>query len=88
VQSEIYDLKELKKRFKGRLAFYGALSTQQFLPFAKPEDVKAKTRETISILGTGGGYICSPTHQVPQDVPAENIMAMIEALKNNEAGTL
>ncbi|MDR0475981.1 MAG: hypothetical protein LBH43_20240 [Treponema sp.] len=82
VQPEIYDLRELKKRFGGRLAFFGAISTQQFLPFAQPAEVKAKIKETISILGTNGGYICAPTHQVPEDVPAENIMAMIEALKN------
>jgi len=81
VQPEIYDLKELKKRFGGHLAFYGAISTQQFLPFAQPEEVKAKISETISILGANGGYICAPTHQVPEDVPPENIMAMIEALK-------
>ena len=82
VQPEVYDLKELKKRFGRRLSFYGAISTQQFLPFAKPEEVEVKVNETISILGTGGGYICAPTHQVPADVPAENIMAMIEALRS------
>jgi uroporphyrinogen decarboxylase len=82
VQPEIYNLRELKKRYGGRLAFYGAISTQQFLPFAKPEEVKARVKETISILSENGGYICAPTHQVPADVPPENIMAMIEALKN------
>ena len=82
VQPEIYDLRELKKRFGGRLAFYGAISTQQFLPFAKPEEVKTRIKETISILGANGGYICAPTHQVPADVPMENIMAMIETLKH------
>jgi uroporphyrinogen decarboxylase len=81
VQPEIYDLKELKKRYGGRLAFYGAISTQQFLPFAKPDEVKAKVKETISVLGANGGYICAPTHQVPWDVPEENVMAMIEALR-------
>ena len=83
VQPEIYDLKELKKRFGGRLAFYGAISTQQFLPFAAPDEVKTKVKETISDLGKNGGYICAPTHQVPADVPPENIMAMIEALRKN-----
>ena len=80
VQPEIYNLSELKKRFSGRLAFFGAISTQQFLPYAKPDEVKAKIKETISILGVNGGYICSPTHQVPGDVPPENVMAMIEVL--------
>ena len=81
VQPEIYDLRELKKRYNRRLAFYGAISTQQFLPFAKSDEVKAKIKETISILGENGGYICAPTHQVPADVPMENIMALIETIK-------
>ena len=82
VQPEIYNLRELKKRFGGRLVFYGAISTQQFLPYAQPQEVKVKVKETIAILGSGGGYICAPTHQIPADVPVENIMAMIEALKH------
>lgn len=73
---------KLKKRYAGRLAFHGAISTQQFLPFAKPAEIKAKVRETIKILGKGGGYICAPTHRVCADVPPENIMAMIEELSN------
>lgn len=83
VQPEIYDLKLLKDNFGGRLTFYGAVSTQQFLPFAKPCEVKDKLKETIAILGKNGGYICAPTHQAPPDVPPENIMAMIETLNTN-----
>ena len=79
VQPEVYDFARLKKDF--RLAFFGGISTQQFLPYAKPGEVKAKIKETCGVLGKGGGYICAPTHQVPADVPPENIMAMIEALK-------
>jgi len=82
VQPEIYDLHLLKEKFGDVLTFYGAVSTQQFLPFARPDAVQAKITETIGILGKNGGYICAPTHQVPEDVPPENIMAMIEILKN------
>ena len=82
VQPEIYDLHLLKEKFGSVLTFYGAVSTQQFLPFAKPEAVQAKITETIRILGKNGGYICAPTHQVTEDVPPENIMAMIETLKS------
>jgi len=33
----------------------------------------------MTILGEGGGYIASPTHDVPADVPPENIEAMVRA---------
>lgn len=81
VQPEVYDLKKLKKEFGNHLTFWGAISTQQTLPFVKPEELKRIVRETIEIMGQGGGYIAAPTHRVPGDVPAENIAALIEVLK-------
>jgi len=81
VQPEVYDLKKLKQDFGGKLTFFGAISTQQLLPYATPAEVKEKIAETIAILGTNGGYICAPTHQVSPDTPPENIMAMIETLR-------
>jgi uroporphyrinogen decarboxylase len=81
VQPEIYDLRLLKKKYGHVLTFYGAISTQQFLPFATPDEVKIKVKETIAILEADGGYICAPTHQLPEDIPPENIMALIETLK-------
>jgi len=81
VQPEIYDLKTLKQQFGGRLAFWGAISTQRDLPNVSPAELKKIMQETIEILGHGGGFIVAPTHQVPADVPVENIVVMIEFLK-------
>jgi uroporphyrinogen decarboxylase len=81
VQPEIYDLKELKKEFGEHLTFWGGISTQKTLPYVSPDEVKKITGETIKILGKGGGYIAAPTHQVPPDVPVENILALLEAFR-------
>lgn len=81
-QPEIYDISKTKKNFGNHLTFWGGISTQRFLPFATPEEVKRVVRETLSVLGKGGGYIAAPTHAVPGDVPPENIVALIEVLKN------
>lgn len=81
VQPEIYNLDELKREYGKDLTFYGGISTQQFLPFATPEQVKVKTREAIEKLAKDGGYILSPTHAVTPDIPVENIEAMIEVAK-------
>jgi uroporphyrinogen decarboxylase len=34
----------------------------------------------IEILGPGGGYMVSSVHSVMNDVPAENILAMVDAV--------
>jgi uroporphyrinogen decarboxylase len=81
-QPEIYNIKAAKEEFGKYLSFWGAISTQKLLPFASPEEIKRVIKDTISVLGIGGGYIAAPTHAVPSDVPPENIVAMIEAFQN------
>jgi uroporphyrinogen decarboxylase len=79
VQPEIYDLPTLKKEYGKDLTFYGGISTQQFLPYATANEVYKKTMETLKIMAPGGGYILSPTHAVTDDIPVENIDALIKA---------
>lgn len=80
VQPEIYDLAKLKNEFGRDLTFWGCISTQRLLPFATPDEVRRVTRETLILMGEGGGYIAAPTHSIPGDVPPENVMAMLEVL--------
>jgi uroporphyrinogen decarboxylase len=35
----------------------------------------------IEILGPGGGYMVSSVHTVMDDVPPENILAMVDAVE-------
>jgi uroporphyrinogen decarboxylase len=81
VQPEIYGLKNIKEQFGAHLTFWGGISTQKDLPYITPKEVKKLAHETIRILGKGGGYIAAPTHQIPADVPIENVIALIEAFK-------
>jgi len=81
VQPEIYVLNELKEKYGTRLTFWGAISTQQDMPFVTPEKLKEIVLKTIGIMSQNGGYIAAPTHQVPVDVPVENIIALIDVLK-------
>ena len=81
VQPEVYDLKKLKTEYGRDLTFWGAIGTQRLLPFAKPEELTAAVRDTLRVMSAGGGYIAAPTHQAPPDIPAENIVALVETLK-------
>lgn len=71
----------LKRDFGDRLAFHGAIDTQEVLPFGTPEAVAAHTREMIRALAPGGGYILAPVHNVQADVPPQNLVAMAEAAR-------
>lgn len=84
-QPEVYDIEKIKREYGNHLSFWGGISTQRLLPFAQPKQIKEKIKQIISILGQNGGYIAAPTHDVPGDVPPENVEAMIEAFQNQHA---
>jgi uroporphyrinogen decarboxylase len=81
IQPEIYDLAALKREYGRHVTFYGGISTQQFLPYAKPPEVRDLTRGVKKIMGKDGGYILAPTHAVTDDIPVENVLAMVEVAR-------
>ena len=84
-QPEIYDVREMKREYGGSVTFYGGISTQRLLPFGTPEDVRAETREMMDIVGKDGGFVVAPTHAIPDDVPTENILAFLDAVKGQDS---
>ncbi len=80
-QPEVMDAPALMVEYRGRLAFHGGLSTQRTLPYGTPDDVRRETRMLLE-LGRPGGYVFSPAHGVPGDVPPENVMAFVEILQS------
>ena len=74
------DLPELKKRFGDKLTFCGAVDTHRILPSGTPEQVYAEVRRVMEILAPGGGYMLAPVHTVMNEVPPENILAMVQAV--------
>jgi len=81
-QPEVMDVFEIKKRYGGRLCFYGGISIQRTLPYGTVNQVKSEVRKLMDIVGENGGYIASPSHDIPADAKPENIAAMIEVLQN------
>ena len=79
-QPEVMDVFAIKRRYHGRLAFHGGMSVQKVLPFGTPAEVCEATARLL-LAGRNGGYVFSPSHSVPADVPPENLVAMVEALK-------
>ncbi len=76
-QPEVMDVADIMERYRGRLAFWGGVSTQRTMPYGTPDDVRAEVRRMYD-LGRDGGYILSPSHALEGDVPLENLLALIE----------
>lgn len=79
-QPEVMDTASLLRKYHGRLAFFGGLSTQETLPYGTAEDVRKETRRLLE-LGREGGYILAPAHAVEGDVPLENMLAFIDTVQ-------
>jgi uroporphyrinogen decarboxylase len=68
-------------QFEGRMAFYGGISTQQTMPFGKADDIRREILAMNDLFQNIGGYIAAPAHALQRDVPVENVLAFIEAVK-------
>jgi len=63
------NLKELKQKFNGKIAFEGGIDSQFVLSKdgVTQEEIRAEVRKRIDELAEGGGYIAVPSHSVPYD---------------------
>jgi uroporphyrinogen decarboxylase len=72
------DVVALKARYGDNLSFCGAIDTQHVLPQGTPAEVRAETRRIVEALGPNGGYLLSAVHTVTDEVPGENVLAMVD----------
>jgi uroporphyrinogen decarboxylase len=75
------DLAELKRRYGRNLVFCGAVDTHRVLPSGTPDEVRQEVRRVIDLLGPGGGYMLASVHTIMDEVPPENILAMVDAVE-------
>lgn len=75
------NLEELKNRYDKRIVFCGAIDTQKVLPYGTPQQVREEVKRVMHILGRGGGYMLATVHTVMNEVPPENILAMVDAVE-------
>lgn len=72
----------LKKKYGDRLTFWGGgVDTQKVLPFGTPEEVKAHVLKECEILAPGGGFVFNTVHNMQANVPLQNVLAMLEAIR-------
>lgn len=77
----ISDLPSLKKRFGKNMVFCGGIDSHRILPFGSVEEVRQEVRRVMQALGPGGGCMIGAVHTVMNDVPPENVLAMVDAVE-------
>jgi hypothetical protein len=76
------DTGELKRKYGDRIVFWGGgVDTQGVFAFGTPEQVKEQVKRQVSILNVNGGFVFNTVHNIQANVPFENVVAMLEALK-------
>ncbi|MFC1461493.1 uroporphyrinogen decarboxylase family protein [Verrucomicrobiota bacterium] len=84
IQPEAMDILFLKKEFGSRLTLCGGVSTQDLLVNATPDQVRQEVRHLKRQMGKAGGYILEPGITLQNDVPLENIIAMINEARSQD----
>lgn len=86
VQTTAYqmDPEVLKREFGKDITFWGGgCNTRTILNRATPKEVYEYTRRMIDIFNHDGGFVFNQEHNIMPDVPAENILAMYQAVADS-----
>lgn len=82
INAKDMDSVRLKENFGDQITFWGGgIDTQKVLPFGTPEEIHAHVLKQCEILGKNGGFVFNTAHNIQANVPIENVVAMIDALK-------
>jgi uroporphyrinogen decarboxylase len=74
------DLAAVKQMYFGKICPIGNVNNKTTMVTGTVEDVIKETKECLKIGMPGGGYILSTDHSLHDDIPIENVKAMIETV--------
>jgi hypothetical protein len=73
---------KLKQKYGDRIVFWGGgVDTQGVFAFGTPQQVKEQVKRQCSIFNQDGGFVFNTVHNIQANVPFDNVIAMLEALK-------
>jgi hypothetical protein len=76
------DRNYLKDNFGDNIVFWGGgVNTQRTLPFGTPDEVFREVLDCCNIFGKKGGFVFNTIHNIQPGVPAENLDAMVKAIR-------
>ena len=74
------DPKRLKDEFRDKLVFWGAIDEQFVLNSNSSAEIMKNIKNIMGILGEGSGYILAAGHNIQEDAPPENILALFDSV--------
>jgi len=82
INAEGMDPRMLKKKYGDRIVFWGGgVDTQGVFAFGTPRQVREQVKTQCSVLNENGGFVFNTVHNIQANVPFENVVAMIETLR-------
>jgi len=64
--------------YSDEICFHGGIDVQQVLVNFSEDEIRDEVKLRINDLGTSGGYIIAPCHNINVDIPMENTLALFE----------
>jgi uroporphyrinogen decarboxylase len=61
------------------LGFFGGGIDNEVLSFGTIEDVRRDVQRQVNAFAPGGGYVFATVHNIPPEVPPENVVAFFKA---------
>ena len=68
----------LKKAWGDRITFWGCLGSQSTIPFAAPDELRARIRDLRTGMSRRGGFILAPAKPLRPETPLANAVALVE----------
>ncbi len=83
VSAKGMEAENIKEKFGNKIVFWGGgCDPQDTLPKGTPQQVYEETKHNASVLSKGGGYVGGNVHNLQYEVPPENFVAQINAIKD------
>jgi hypothetical protein len=76
------DIAKLKEQYGRRITLLGNLDCGDILINKSPGEIREETRRLIRSVAPGGGYILSSSNAIHDAIPAENLSAMLETIRD------
>jgi len=81
IQPECMDPIAIKEQYGEAVTLWGTIGTQRLMPFGTAREVADTVKSMIREVGYNGGLVIAPTHILEPEVPWENIVALVEAVR-------
>jgi uroporphyrinogen-III decarboxylase len=82
VSAKGMDPASLKRNYGKDLVFWGGgIDTQKTLPYGSPANVREEVLKHCEIFARDGGFVFNTVHNIQANVPVENIVAMVDAVR-------